>query len=114
MSEINLYPDGGCYDLTTKISEFRGVKENKSLLETALTNFRYDCTSFLGENTEAIMGNHSFAVYKLATLAMNAKPVEIDMPAPDYKHNLKAMKEAINERTRLVFLANQTILLVLK
>jgi len=107
LSEINLYPDGGCYDLTTKISEFRGVKREQIIIGNG-SNELLDMIAqvFLGENTEAIMGNHSFAVYKLATLAMNAKPVEIDMPAPDYKHNLRAMKEAINERTRLVFLAN--------
>lgn len=107
LEEINLYPDGGCYDLTSKICEFRHVKREQVIIGNG-SNELLDMIAqvFLGENTEAIMGNHGFAVYKLATLAMNAKPVEIEMAAPDFKYDLKAMKEAINEKTRLIFLAN--------
>lgn len=107
LEEINLYPDGGCYDLISKISDFRNVKREQVIVGNG-SNELLDMIAqvFLGAGTEAIMGNHGFAVYKLATLAMNATPVEVDMPAPGFNYNLGAMRKAVNEKTRLIFLAN--------
>ena len=107
LEEVNLYPDGGSYDLIGKIAEFRGVNRDQIAVGNG-SNELLDMIAqvFLGPGTEAVMGNHSFAVYKLATMAMNAKIVEVDMPAPGYNYNLKAMRDAVNEKTRIVFLAN--------
>ena len=107
LEEVNLYPDGGSYDLIGKIAEFRGVKREQIAVGNG-SNELLDMIAqvFLGEGCEAVMGKHSFAVYKLATMAMNAKIVEVDMPAPAYNYDLKAMRAAVNEKTRIVFLAN--------
>ena len=107
LEEVNLYPDGGSYDLIGKIAEFRGVKREQIAVGNG-SNELLDMIAqvFLGPGTEAVMGKHSFAVYKLATMAMNAKIIEVDMPAPAYNYDLKAMRAAVNEKTRIVFLAN--------
>ena len=107
LEEVNLYPDGGSYDLIGKIAEFRGVNRDQIAVGNG-SNELLDMIAqvFLGPGVEAVMGNHSFAVYKLATMAMNAKIVEVDMPAPGYNYDLKAMRDAVNEKTRIVFLAN--------
>ena len=114
LEEVNLYPDGGSYDLIGKIAEFRGVNRDQIAVGNG-SNELLDMIAqvFLGPGTEAVMGNHSFAVYKLATMAMNAKIVEVDMPAPGYNYNLKAMRDAVNEKTRIVFLAPETCVLVM-
>ena len=107
LEEVNLYPDGGSYDLIGSIAEFRGVKREQIAVGNG-SNELLDMIAqvFLGPGTEAVMGKHSFAVYKLATMAMNAKIIEVDMPAPAYNYDLKAMRAAVNEKTRIVFLAN--------
>ena len=91
LEEVNLYPDGGSYDLIGKIAEFRGVKREQIAVGNG-SNELLDMIAqvFLGPGTEAVMGKHSFAVYKLATMAMNAKIIEVDMPAPAYNYDLKA------------------------
>ena len=76
LEEVNLYPDGGSYDLIGKIAEFRGVKRE-----------------------QIAVGNGSNEL-----LDMIAQVV--DMPAPAYNYDLKAMRAAVNEKTRIVFLAN--------
>lgn len=104
---LNLYPDGGCYDLSHKIADFRKVDVNQIVLGNG-SNELLDIIAhvFLGPGDEAIMGEHGFAVYKLATLAQNAKPVVVPMPAPAYNYDLAAMKAAITPKTRVMFLAN--------
>ena len=93
LEEVNLYPDGGSYDLIGKIAEFRGVKREQIAVGNG-SNELLDMIAqvFLGPGTEAVMGKHSFAV--------------VDMPAPAYNYDLKAMRAAVNEKTRIVFLAN--------
>ncbi|MDR1759669.1 MAG: histidinol-phosphate transaminase [Fibrobacter sp.] len=107
LAEVNLYPDGGCYDLIGHIGEFRKVNRDQVVVGNG-SNELLDLIAkvFLGPGTEAIMGSHGFAVYKLATLVQNATPVEIPMPAPDFNLSLAAVREAITEKTRVIFIAN--------
>jgi histidinol-phosphate aminotransferase len=48
-----------------------------------------------------VMGNPSFAVYKLVTLLFGAKSVEV--PLVNHTHDLKALAAAITPKTKLVF-----------
>jgi len=50
------------------------------------------------------MGVNGFIVYKLSTLLMGAKPVEV--PMPGFAHDLAAMRAAITPRTRVVWIAS--------
>ena len=49
-----------------------------------------------------MVGKHAFVVYKLVALLMGAKAVEVEMPG--LTHDLEAMREAVTERTKLIFL----------
>ena len=55
---------------------------------------------------EIIFSKHAFAVYPLATQAVGAKAIEVDAKPADLGHDLDAMLAAINERTKLIFVAN--------
>jgi len=50
------------------------------------------------------MGSQAFIVYKLVTKLFGATPVEI--PMCNYGHDLKAMRAAVNSKTRLIFVAS--------
>lgn len=107
LKTVNLYPDGGAYDLIGKIAEFRGMKRE----QIAVGNGSNEILTmlgkvFLGPDCNAVMSQHSFAVYKLTTMAANSTVVEVPMSAPAFKCDLKAMRAAVTDKTRLVFLAN--------
>ena len=51
-----------------------------------------------------MFSQHAFIVYKMAAVLTGAKAIEV--PAVDYGHDLDAMAAAIEDSTRLVFLAN--------
>jgi histidinol-phosphate aminotransferase len=51
-----------------------------------------------------VYAQYSFSVYRIATQARGARHIVV--PARDYGHDLDAMFDAIDEQTRLVFIAN--------
>jgi len=103
--KAHIYPDGGGYKLRTAISE----KYDVSFANTVLGNGSNEiiellCHSFLNPNAELIAAEHAFVVYKLMATLFGAKYVEV--PDPGFVHDLDAMAAAINDNTRLVFIAN--------
>jgi histidinol-phosphate aminotransferase len=60
--------------------------------------------AFLGPGRAAVYAAHAFAVYPLATQARGARGIVV--PAKQYGHDLPAMAKAIDEDTRVVFVAN--------
>ena len=59
---------------------------------------------FLTPNDNAVYSKHAFAVYPLVTQSLGAQGVEVE--AKDWGHDLQAMLEAINDKTKVVFIAN--------
>ncbi|MDA0791442.1 MAG: histidinol-phosphate transaminase [Proteobacteria bacterium] len=105
MSELGRYPDGSAYVLKNRLSEFLGV----STACLTIGNGSNDVLEllarvYLSPAVESIVSQHSFVVYPLVTRAIGADLTVI--PARDYGQDLEATLAAINERTRLVFIAN--------
>ncbi len=102
---LNRYPDGSCYYLKEALSKRLGVEPewivpgngSNEIIELLIR-------AFLPPGAEAVMGEPSFAVYPLAVKA--AGGVSIRVPLKGMRHDLEAMSAAINERTRIVFIAN--------
>jgi len=60
--------------------------------------------TFLAPGDASVFAQYSFAVYPLATLARGGRCVQV--AAKDYGHDLDAMAAAIDEKVRIVFIAN--------
>jgi len=60
--------------------------------------------AFVNPGDEVIFGRHAFAVYPLATLAVGGSPVEAS--ALNWGNDLHAIKEAVTDRSKLIFIAN--------
>lgn len=105
LREVNLYPDGSCWDLTGKLAGRLQLGRDQLVFGNGSNEvLELAAHVFLGPGTEAVMGVHGFVVYKLVTLLMGAKPVEVAMPG--FQHDLVAMRAAVTPRTRVVFLAS--------
>ncbi len=100
-----LYPDGGCFRLRQALADARGLAPE----QFALGNGSNELIELLGHaflrpGDEVVMGAPSFIIYKLVALLFGAKPVEV--PLVDHTHDLAAMRAAITERTKLVFVCS--------
>jgi len=105
LEEAHIYPDGGGYRLRTAIAEQLGLdRENVILGNGSNEIIELLCHTFLNPKAELIAAEHAFVVYKLMATLFGAKYVEV--PDPNFIHDLDAMADAITENTRLVFIAN--------
>ena len=102
---VHIYPDGGGYKLRQALADHHGLGlENVVLGNGSNEIIELLCHCFLNPKTELIAAEHAFVVYKLMATLFGAKYVEV--ADPDFIHDLEGMADAINEDTRLVFIAN--------
>lgn len=111
LGSLHRYPDGGGYLLKSKISEKFGLPLDGITLGNG-SNDLLDiiARTFLTPVHNAVMSAHAFAVYPIATQAVGAELRVVPANAPDheqpYGHDLAAMRARIDERTRVVWIAN--------
>ena len=105
------YPDGNGFELKTALS----ARLNTPIGALTLGNGSNDvlelaARAFLTPEHEAVFSEHAFAVYPIVTQAIGAtarvaKANPPDHPMP-YGHDPAALLNLINDRTRIVFIAN--------
>ena len=109
--EVGLYPDGNGFALKQALARKHGC----SMESITLGNGSNDvlvmlAEAFLTSQTEAVYSQYAFAVYPIAVQATGAVArvarAYPDAAAMPLGHDLNAMAELVNERTRLVFIAN--------
>lgn len=98
-----LYPDGGCVVLRDKLARrFALTPEHFIVGNGSNEIIELLAHVFLGPGDEVVMGNPAFVVYKLVTLLMGARPIEV--PLLKHRHDLGQLLSAVGMRTKLVFL----------
>lgn len=105
LGHLNLYPDGGCYELRQKVAKFRNVNPDQLVFgngSNELLEFVAQC--YVGEGDETVFGAQSFIVYKLATIFAGGKCVSV--PMPNLKYDLDMLRDAVSDKTKVVFMTN--------
>lgn len=105
LERAHYYPDGGGWALRSAIAEKLGLsRENVVLGNGSNEIIEFIGHAFLRPSDEVVTARHAFAVYSLMAQLFGAETVEV--PDPNYTHDLDAMLAAISPRTRQVFIAN--------
>lgn len=105
LPELARYPDGNGFDLKNALAERLNVNVNQITLGNGSNEIlELVARTFLDAESEVVFSQHAFAVYPLVTQAVGAIPRVV--PALDYGHDLNAMMDCINDKTRLIFIAN--------
>ncbi|MCK0106355.1 histidinol-phosphate transaminase [Marinobacter sp. S0848L] len=105
LEESCLYPDGNGFALKQALASRFGVAMNQITLGNGSNDvLEVIARCFAGPNSEVVFSQYAFAVYPLVAQAIGAKGVSV--PAKAWGHDLDAMADAVNERTKLVFVAN--------
>jgi histidinol-phosphate aminotransferase len=105
LGDLARYPDGGAFSLRGKLAELHGVSPRSVTMGNG-SNDVLDLVArcFLHPGVEAVFSEHAFAVYPISTQAVGATARVA--PAKDFGHDLDAMAALVNDRTRVVFIAN--------
>lgn len=102
---VNSYPDDDCSRLRRKLASWHDLHPSQVLVtagSTALLGIL--CQTLLGPGLNAITSERSFIVYSLAVHATGARLIET--PTLNNGFDLDAILDAVDENTRIVFLAN--------
>jgi histidinol-phosphate aminotransferase len=100
-----LYPDGGAYYLRQALSAKLGFAPEMIAVGNG-SNELLDMLGriYLDRGLNVVMADRAFVVYRLVPPAYQAQVKSV--PMKDFRHDLEAMLEAIDENTRIVFVAN--------
>jgi len=105
LGDVARYPDGNGFVLKQALCSRYGVEMASIVLGNGSNDvLELVAAAFLGAGRAAVMSQHAFAVYPLATQARGARAIVV--PAKDYGHDLEAMARAVDDETYVLWVAN--------
>jgi len=105
-AEVNRYPDGDANLLKQAVANVHAVSSQQVLVGNGSNEvLELLIRSFAGPGDEVVFSRRGFIVYALATQAAGA--IAVAVPEADgLTHDLDAMADAVNEKTKVVCIAN--------
>src|SRR5256885_5444762 len=105
LGDIARYPDGNGFELKQALAARYGVDLPAIVLGNGSNDvLELVAAAFLGPGRAAVMSQHAFAVYPLATQARGARAIVV--PARNYAHDLETMARALDDETYVIWVAN--------
>ncbi|MGG1944243.1 histidinol-phosphate transaminase [Trinickia sp. NRRL B-1857] len=103
--ELGRYPDSNAFELKAALAARYEVPAEWITLGNGSNDIlEIAAHAFVEKGQSVVYAQYSFAVYALATQGLGARAIVV--PAVRHGHDLDAMLAAIDEDTRLVFIAN--------
>lgn len=112
LPELHRYPDGNGFELKSALAKRHGLSVEQITLGNGSNDIlELVARCFVMPEQGVLFSEHAFAVYPIVTMAVNgliqAVPALPKTHAQSpYGHDLDAMLIAIDERTRVIFVAN--------
>src|SRR5450830_628030 len=104
-ADLGRYPDANGFDLKAALAKRYDVPAEWITLGNGSNDIlEIAAHAFVEKGQAVVYAQYSFAVYALATQGIGARHIVV--AAKDHGHDLPAMLAAIDEDTRLVFIAN--------
>ncbi|MGC6406281.1 histidinol-phosphate transaminase [Bisgaard Taxon 45] len=105
LDNLTRYPDSNGFYFKQAVAQKFGLSPEQITLGNGSNDLlELVAHTFASEQDEIIFSQYAFIVYPLVTQAINAKKVEI--PAKNYGADLDSFLRAINDKTKLIYLAN--------
>ncbi|MCW8162938.1 histidinol-phosphate transaminase [Stutzerimonas stutzeri] len=105
LSELTRYPDGNGFVLKQRLAQRYSVGVHQVTLGNGSNDIlELVARAYLAPGLNAVFSEHAFAVYPIGTHAVGAEGRAV--AAKNWGHDLDAMADAIDENTRVVFVAN--------
>jgi histidinol-phosphate aminotransferase len=106
LPDLHRYPDGNGTLLKDKLAKKLGVKPDNIILGNGSNEvLELLAATFMFPGHEGIMSEHSFVVYSLAVESRGHQK-KVCRPTECFGHHLLEMAAQVNDRTRIIFIAN--------
>lgn len=105
LSNINRYPNSGCFYLTRELAEYLGVDHDQIFVGNG-SNEIIDLfvRVFAKSDEEIIYPFPSFIIYPIVAQLAGVKAFEV--PLKDYRLDLEAIKQRVTLKTKIIFICN--------
>lgn len=104
-ASLELYPDGGAYELREAVARRYGLAIERIVCGAGSDEIlSLLAQAYLSPGDEAIYSEHGFLMYKIAILSNGGVPVVA--PETDHTANVDAILAKVTAKTKIVFLAN--------
>ena len=106
--DVWLYPDDTCFDLKNALAAHWNLTPEHFVVGNGSDEvIHFLSLAFLdaGRGDEVIFGSPSFVQYRAAAMMAGCDFHAVPLTS-DFKHDLPAMRARVNEKTRLIFIAN--------
>ena len=104
--QAHRYPDGGAFYLKQRLSRELDFPAECLIIGNGSTEIvEMLAKALLPPDGESLVSDGAFIMYRIASMAASA-PVRAVPMTPDLRHDLAAMVAAVDDQTRLVFIAN--------
>ena len=105
LDELHLYPDGDCFYLKNGLAEKLGVAPDELIFGNGSNEIiELAVRAFMRPGDQAVMARQAFVVYQLIVQAVGGRSVQVALR--DFTHDLRAIADAVNAETKIIFLAN--------
>lgn len=105
MSGLHRYPDGSSFYLTEALARWLGAGMDEIVLGNGSNEvIEFLIKAFVRTGDEVITSHPSFLMYQKFVQVRGGKNTVL--PLKDMEHDLDAIVQAVNDRTRLIFLDN--------
>lgn len=106
MPGANRYPDNDLWELSHSLAAELGVDRSNLMFGNGSVALLVDAVSAVGgPGTAVLYAWPSFVMYRFAAIWAGSDHVEVPLDQ-FHRHDLEAMSQAIDERTRVVFICN--------
>ncbi|MCX7898592.1 MAG: histidinol-phosphate transaminase [Methylocystis sp.] len=103
--KIAIYPEGSSRALREAVGARYGLDPARIIMGAGSDNIlELLALAYVGPGDEAVYSQYGFLEYKIVTLAAGGTPVVA--PEANYTASVDALLACVNERTKIVFLAN--------
>ncbi len=101
-----IYPDGNCTDLRNVLSKKLGITPEQLLFGSGTDQvIEIIAQTYINPGDNSIMGYPSFPRYETVVKVMDGEAIEVPLTG-DYRIDLDAFLERINDRTKIIWLCN--------
>jgi len=105
LEELHLYPVGNGYYLRKKLSEKLDLPTDNIIIGNGSCELvEITAKTFLDFHENAVISERAFIMYWLAVQIANGNSIIV--PDLDFRHDLKAMAAAVNDKTKIIFISN--------
>ena len=105
LRRVHLYPDGASYELKKRLSQEFSLPAEQFIIGNGSNEIiELLARGFLSEGDRIVSSENTFLVYPLIAKTCGASYTAV--PMKNFRYDLRGILDAIDDRTRIIFIAN--------